>query len=81
MKTSTAAALVGSAIYTVSAAPADLNIGPIKEKGARDVDTYYPYTGPEIPVGDWVDPSVNGVEGLGFPRLIEPPAVAPSSKK
>lgn len=75
-----AAALLG-AVCAVSAAPAppaDLNIGPIKE--ARDVDTLYPYNGPEIPVGDWVDPSVNGVEGSGFPRLVEPPAVAPASE-
>ena len=45
---------------------------------ARDVDTFYPYTGPAVPVGDWVDPSVNG-NGKGFPRLVEPPAVVPSS--
>lgn len=78
MKNSVAALL--GAVCAVSAAPAppaDLNIGPINE--ARDVDTLYPYTGPEIPVGDWVDPSVNGVEGSGFPRLVEPPAVAPAS--
>ncbi|KAK4940754.1 hypothetical protein LTR10_019147 [Elasticomyces elasticus] len=43
------------------------------------VDTTYPYTGPAIPVGDWVDPTVNG-NGKGFPRLMEPPAVTPSSK-
>lgn len=75
-----AAALLG-AVCVVTAAPAppaDLNIGPIKE--VRDVDTLYPYTGPEIPVGDWVDASVNGVEGSGFPRLVEPPAVTPASE-
>ncbi|KAI1623513.1 acid phosphatase AphA [Exophiala viscosa] len=43
------------------------------------VDTTYPYAGPAIPVGDWVDPTVNG-NGKGFPRLMEPPAVTPSSK-
>ena len=42
------------------------------------VDETYPYTGPAIPVGDWVDPTVNG-NGKGFPRLVEPPAVTPSS--
>lgn len=42
------------------------------------VDTEYPYKGPAVPVGDWVDPSVNG-NGKGFPRLVEPPAVKPSS--
>lgn len=43
------------------------------------VDTVYPYTGPEVPVGDWVDGTVNG-NGKGFPRLVEPPAVKPASK-
>ncbi len=43
------------------------------------VDTTYPYTGPAIPVGDFVDPTVNG-NGKGFARLVEPPAVAPASK-
>lgn len=45
-----------------------------------DVDTRYPYTGPAIPVGDWVDPTVKG-NGKGFPRLVEPPAVRPASTK
>lgn len=44
------------------------------------VDTTYPYTGPAIPIGDFVDYTVNG-NGKGFPRLIEPPAVTPLSKK
>jgi acid phosphatase len=42
------------------------------------VDDRYPYTGPAIPVGDWVDPTVNG-NGKGFPRLVEPPAVRPAT--
>ncbi|THC95826.1 hypothetical protein EYZ11_004696 [Aspergillus tanneri] len=42
------------------------------------VDNRYPYTGPAVPVGDWVDPTVNG-NGKGFPRLVEPPAVKPAS--
>ncbi|KAL4864099.1 hypothetical protein BDV12DRAFT_205933 [Aspergillus spectabilis] len=42
------------------------------------VDTRYPYTGPEIPIGDWVNPTVNG-NGKGYPRLVEPPAVRPKS--
>lgn len=69
-----------SAIYAVaptSAAPTDTKPG----KTPRDVDTLYPYTGPEIPVGDWVDPSVNGVPGKGFPRLTEAPAVVPASAR
>ncbi|KAH8678143.1 Metallo-dependent phosphatase-like protein [Xylariales sp. PMI_506] len=45
---------------------------------ARDVDETYPYTGPAVPVGDWVDSTVNG-NGKGFPRLVEPPAVKPAS--
>lgn len=47
---------------------------------ARDVDTRFPYTGPAIPVGDWVDPTVNGND-KGFPRLVEAPAVKPASAK
>ena len=34
---------------------------------------------PDIPVGHWVDPTVNG-NGKGFPRLVEPPAVMPAKK-
>lgn len=41
------------------------------------VDETYPYNGPAVPVGDWVDPTVNG-NGKGFPRLVEPPAVKPA---
>lgn len=43
-----------------------------------DVDTLYAYTGPAIPIGDWVDPTVNG-NGKGYPRLVEPPAVTPAN--
>jgi hypothetical protein len=42
------------------------------------VDESYPYTGPAVPIGDWVDPTING-NGAGFPRLVEAPAVTPSS--
>lgn len=45
---------------------------------ARDVDESYPYTGPAVPVADWVDPSING-NGKGFTRLVEPPAVKPAT--
>lgn len=45
-----------------------------------DVSTAYPYTGPAVPIGDWLDQTVNG-NGKGFPRLIEPPAVQPASSK
>lgn len=44
----------------------------------RDVYTNYPYTGPAVPIGDPVDQTVNG-NSKGFPRLMEPPAVWPSS--
>jgi hypothetical protein len=66
MRVTTASALLGalSSIYCVRAAPV--------------VDTVYPYTGPAVPVGDWVDPTING-NGKGFPRLVEPPAVTPGS--
>ncbi|RDW61121.1 purple acid phosphatase family protein [Aspergillus mulundensis] len=42
------------------------------------VDTAYPYTGPAVPIGDWVNPTING-NGKGYPRLVEPPAVKPAS--
>ena len=48
-------------------------------QNARDVDTSYPYEGPDVPVGDWVDQTVNG-NGKGFPRLVEAPAVKPAKK-
>ncbi|KAF2234884.1 acid phosphatase [Viridothelium virens] len=47
-------------------------------QGKRDVDTRYPYTGPAVPIGDWVDQTVKG-NGKGFPRLVEPPAVKPAN--
>jgi hypothetical protein len=47
-------------------------------QAAPTVDDRFPYTGPAIPVGDWVDPTVNG-DGTGFPRLVEPPAVKPAT--
>ena len=43
---------------------------------APTVNTKYPYEGPAVPVGDWVDQTVNG-NGKGFPRLVEAPAVTP----
>jgi hypothetical protein len=71
MKSSAAFALLGafSAVHAVSVDDA-LDV--------RDVDETYPYTGPAVPVGDWVNPSVNG-NGKGFPRLVEPPAVKPAT--
>lgn len=47
---------------------------------SRDIDTRFPYTGPDVPVGDWVNPTAKG-NGKGFPRLVEPPAVKPASSK
>ena len=66
MKANTASALLGAALLSprVLAVPT--------------VDESYPYTGPAVPVGDWVDPTING-NGQGFPRLVEAPAVTPSS--
>ncbi|KAL4802032.1 Metallo-dependent phosphatase-like protein [Aspergillus unguis] len=42
------------------------------------VDTQYPYNGPDVPIGDWVNPTING-NGKGYPRLVEAPAVRPRS--
>jgi hypothetical protein len=68
-------------IFTAAAAviAADLALAaPKLEHDVRDVDETYPYVGPAVPVGDWVDPSVNG-NGKGFPRLVEAPAVQPAT--
>ncbi|KAF7193734.1 Acid phosphatase [Pseudocercospora fuligena] len=72
MKTTTASAFLAALLVTAEAAPAEID--------ARDVDTRFPYTGPAIPVGDWVDSTIKG-NGKGFPRLVEPPAVKPKSSK
>lgn len=42
----------------------------------RDLATDYPYVGPEVPIMDPVDQTVNG-DGKGYPRLYEAPAVEP----
>lgn len=60
-------------------AAADLALAaPKLQHEVRDVDETYPYLGPAVPVGDWVDPTVNG-NGKGFPRLVEAPAVQPAA--
>jgi hypothetical protein len=65
MKSTSTSALLGALLaVTAEAAPT--------------VDELYPYTGPKVPVGDWVNPSVKG-NGKGFVRLVEPPAVKPAS--
>ncbi|KAM0453095.1 hypothetical protein ACHAPV_009210 [Trichoderma viride] len=50
----------------------------VAAEAAPTVDELYPYTGPKVPVGDWMDPTVKG-NGKGFVRLVEPPAVKPAS--
>ncbi|KZO93124.1 acid phosphatase AphA [Calocera viscosa TUFC12733] len=65
MKAFTTAVAGALAAALVSAAP-------------QAIDTTFPYTGPAIPVGDLVDQTVNG-NGKGFPRLVEHPAVKPST--
>jgi hypothetical protein len=73
MKPSSSPVVIG-ALLSASAHSAAVHAIP------RDVDTRFPYTGPDVPVGDWVDPTVKG-NGKGFPRLFEPPAVKPDSSK
>ena len=70
MKYTTAALVALSIVLPASAAPID----------ERDVDTRFPYTGPAVPIGDWVDDTING-NGKGFIRLVEAPAVAPATSK
>ncbi|KWU43666.1 acid phosphatase AphA [Rhodotorula sp. JG-1b] len=43
----------------------------------RYVDTRFPYTGPAVPVGDWLDQTVQG-NGKGYERLYKDPAVLPA---
>ena len=72
MKTSSVAAGVAAALLT---GVNGLSL-PLER---RDVYTNYPYTGPAVPIADWVDQSING-NGKGFIRLVEKPAVKPSMK-
>ncbi|KAI5456042.1 Metallo-dependent phosphatase-like protein [Mariannaea sp. PMI_226] len=66
MRTVSASVLLGTLLATQAHA-------------APTVDELYPYTGPKVPVGDWVDNTING-NGKGFSRLVEPPAVKPASR-
>ncbi|KID78034.1 Acid phosphatase [Metarhizium brunneum] len=59
-----AAAIVGSALASSA-------------QSKPTADERYPYNGPDVPIGDWVDKTVEG-NGKGFPRLVEPPAVKPA---
>lgn len=66
MRLGTASAIVGAiAASYVRAIP-----------NPQSVDESYDYKGPKVPVGDWVDQSING-NGKGFIRLFEAPAVTP----
>jgi acid phosphatase len=65
MKITTTTAIVGTLLASYAQA-------------VPTVDETYPYTGPDVPVGDWADNTVAG-NGKGFPRLVEPPAVKPAS--
>lgn len=68
-----------SFLTVAAVAAADLALAaPKLQHEVRDVDETYPYLGPAVPVGDWVDPTVNG-NGKGFPRLVEAPAVQPAT--
>jgi len=58
MKATTQTAVVGALLATL---PAGAVSGDVPaSKLVRDVDTRFPYTGPAVPVGDWVDGTVNG---------------------
>jgi len=74
MRTTTRHALLGALLAAVP-----LEALPTTNE-ARDVDTRFPYTGPAVPIADWLDQTVNG-NGKGFPRLVEAPAVKPARAK
>ncbi|KFY43833.1 hypothetical protein V494_01797 [Pseudogymnoascus sp. VKM F-4513 (FW-928)] len=67
MKTTAALFVLGALTTAINAVPAPV------------VDTVYPYTGPDVPIGDWVNPTING-NGKGYQRIVEPPAVKPASE-
>jgi len=75
MKSSSVAASVAAAILAGATSVNTLSL-PLER---RDVYTNYPYTGPAVPVADWVDQSING-NGKGFIRLVEKPAVKPAKR-
>ncbi|OBT58901.1 hypothetical protein VE04_00596 [Pseudogymnoascus sp. 24MN13] len=66
MKTTTALFVLSALSTATNAVPAPV------------VDTVYPYTGPDVPIGDWVDPTING-NGKGYQRHVEARAVKPAS--
>lgn len=92
MKLTIASALLGATLLPALPTTA----APTKEKRDVDTRYYlkllkcmgessstidrYPYKGPEVPIGDWVDATVTG-NGKGFIRLVEAPAVAPATSK
>jgi hypothetical protein len=90
MKGLATSSLVGASILLLSngadaiprkAAPApraSINNAQLHALRTRDVDTRFPYTGPAVPIADWVDQTING-NGKGYPRLVEAPAVKPAS--
>ncbi|KAJ5813604.1 Metallo-dependent phosphatase-like protein [Penicillium pulvis] len=67
-------ATTASILLALSAAA---NASPAVDR--RTVDERFPYKGPAVPIGDWVDNTING-NGKGFTRLVEAPAVKPAHK-
>ncbi|KAK2589432.1 hypothetical protein QQS21_012889, partial [Conoideocrella luteorostrata] len=63
--------------YTVDAIVGLLSLAATTH-GVPTSDQSFPYNGPDVPIGDWVGNTVKG-NGKGYPRLVEPPAVKPSS--
>ena len=55
-------------------------LAKIAVKAVPVVDDRFPYTGPAVPIADWVDQTING-NGKGFIRLVEAPAVTPGKEK
>lgn len=53
MKATTASTLFAALLAVAEAAP-------VSELEVRDVDTMYPYTGPKVPIGDWVSKASPG---------------------
>ncbi|GAA5979964.1 hypothetical protein JCM10908_001483 [Rhodotorula pacifica] len=71
------AALAAGAVQALPSKPEAKPLSKL-ELHKRYVDTRFPYTGPAVPVGDWLDQTVQG-SGKGYTRLYKDPAVLPAA--
>ncbi|KAJ8292170.1 Acid phosphatase [Rhodotorula toruloides] len=70
------AALAAGAAQALPSPPAPTPLTKL-ELHKRFVDERFPYKGPAVPVGDWLDQTPQG-NGKGYQRLYKDPAVLPA---